>query len=346
MRISKSDYYRNELDIQYTPPTAFHLGATLRMADYIPYQIRDSFVSLLSLFRPKQSMEAKRREFPVDDLADRLDPTTEEKREFWQKDFGVIMTHDVDTRVGYEYGMSKFVEFEQKEGIVSTFNVVPSSFDYDLSIDVVEQLVDDGFDVAMHGLHHDGKFAFLLEEDQRSRIDETALRATDLGLKTLGYRAPLLHRTKGLVRFLTEAGFHWDSSFPDTDDSTVGYATTGCRTLFPFYPIYRSGNEWVRSEMIEIPVSMPQDWTLLYYYQLSEESMLRLWKKKMEYIKSRGGLAVFILHPDPEDFGHPKYHGSFKRLLQIIKDADPEILTCSELAARWKKRFPPEHLRD
>ncbi|MHA2027026.1 MAG: hypothetical protein ACW98U_14090, partial [Candidatus Thorarchaeota archaeon] len=137
------------------------------------------------------------------------------------------------------------------------------------------------------------------------------------------------------------AGYDWDSSFPDTDDSTVGYAATGSRTIFPFYPLYRDGGMWQQSSILEIPVSMPQDWTLLYYYKLSEESMLRVWKKKMEYIKSKGGLAVFILHPDPEDFGHPKYHKSFKTLLKIIKEADPEILTCSELAERWKKKFPP-----
>jgi hypothetical protein len=106
VKISKSDYYRNEMDIQYQPPAAMQLGVGLNLVEYIPYQIRDSFVSLLSLLRPKSSQGPKRRDFPIDDLADRLDPTTDEKREFWQKDFGVIMTHDVDTREGYEYGLS------------------------------------------------------------------------------------------------------------------------------------------------------------------------------------------------------------------------------------------------
>ncbi len=329
------------MDIKYDPPAAMQFGVNLKMNEYIPYQIRNSFVSMLSLLRPKPTSDSKRREFPIDDLADRLDSTTDEKREFWQKDFGVIMTHDVDTRVGYEYGLSKFVDMERAEDMVSTFNIVAESPEYNISVDLIKSLMKDGFDFAMHGLHHDGKFAFLSPSEQKDRIERSAARGRELGLPSLGYRAPLLHRTKLMIRHLTEAGFDWDSSFPDTDDSTVGYASTGSRTIFPFYPLYRVEKNWKWSPVLEIPVSMPQDWTLLYYYKLSAESMLRMWKKKMEYIKSKGGLAVFILHPDPEDFGHPKYHNSFRTLLRIIKEADPEILTCSELATRWRKNFPP-----
>jgi peptidoglycan/xylan/chitin deacetylase (PgdA/CDA1 family) len=341
LKVSKSDYYRNEFDIEYRPPAALQLGVGLGLVEYIPYQIRDSFVSLLSLLRPKSSNAQKRRTFPIDDLADKLDHSTQEKREFWQKEFGVVMTHDVDTREGYDFGLSKFVEIERTEDMVSTFNIVPNSFEYQLDPDFVRSLLRDGFDIGMHGLHHDGRFAFLPEEEQRARIVDAANRAKELGILSVGYRAPWLHRTKQMIRFLTEAAFDWDSSFPDTDDSTIGYASTGSRTIFPFYPMYREGHLLKHSSVLEIPVSMPQDWTLLYYYKLSEESILRVWKKKMEYIKKQGGLATFIVHPDQEDFGHPKYHRAYKALLKIIKEADPELLTCSDLARRWKKRFPP-----
>lgn len=340
MKITKSDYFRNELDIDYRPPAALQLGVGFRLAEYIPYQVRDSFVSLLSLLRPKSSDGPKRRTFPIDDLADKLDPSTEEKREFWQKDFGVIMTHDVDTREGYEYGLSRFVEIERAEDMVSTFNIVPRSLEYEVDQDLITSLLRDGFDIGMHGLHHDGKFAFLSDESQRARIFKSVERAKELGLPSLGYRAPWLHRTRMMIRYLSEAGFEWDSSFPDTDDSTIGYACTGSRTVFPFYPMYKEDRVWKRSTIVEIPVSMPQDWTLLYYYKLSEESVLRVLKKKMDYIKSQGGLATFILHPDQEDFGHPRHHKAYKTLLRIIKDADPELMTCSNLARRWKKRFP------
>ena len=339
MKISKSDYYRNEMDIPYNPGIGFQIGMNLNLTQHIPYQVRDKFVSLISIMG-KRSSGAQRRSFPIDDLADRLDPTTEEKREFWDKDFGVLMTHDVDTRLGYDYGLAKFVEIEKQMNFVSTFNIVPKSYEYDVSKQLVKSLLDDGFDVGIHGLHHDGKFAYLTSSEQRERIKEAASIGRRLGVSVLGYRAPLLHRTKQMVRILTEEGFHWDSSFPDTDASTTGYASTGSRTIFPFYPLYFNGTEWQRSGMLEFPVSMPQDWTLLYYYRLSEQSMLKVWKKKLEYIKSRGGLAVFVIHPDQEDFGHPKYHNAYRKLLSIIIESDPEILTSSELSKRWKAKFP------
>lgn len=341
MKVSKSNYYKNEMDIKYEPPAAMQYGVNMNLIEHIPHQIRNSFVSMLSLFRKRPAEGQRRREFPIDDLADRLDPSTDEKREFWQKEFGVIMSHDVDTKTGYEYGMSKFVEMEQAEDMVSSFHIVADSNEYKIDSDFINSLVKDGFDFGMHGLRHDGRFPFLPISEQKERIEKSAARGRELGLKWLGYRAPMLHRTKSMIRHLTESGFDWDSSFPDTDDSTVGYASTGSRTIFPFYPLYREEGDWQQSPLLEIPVSMPQDWTLLYYYKLSEENMLKVWKKKMEYIKSRGGLAVFILHPDPEDFGHPKYHNSYRALLKIIKEADPEILTCSQLAERWKRKFPP-----
>ncbi len=328
------------MDIEYKPPVAIKFGVGLGFVEFVPYQIRNSFASMLSLLRPRKSDSFKRRNFPIDDLADRLDPSTEEKREFWEKEFGIIMTHDIDTRGGYEYGFSKFVEMERDEDIVSTFNIVPNSFEYNIDPDYIKALVKDGFDFGMHGLHHDGKFAFLSSEEQRERINAAAMRADELSVPLRGYRAPWLHRTKVMIKHLTEAGFEWDSSFPDTDESTIGYASTGCRSVFPYYPLYHDGMQWQQSPMLEIPVSMPQDWTLLYYYKLSEDKILDIWKKKMDYIRSKGGLAVFILHPDQEDFGHPRHHGAFRALLNMIKDSDPELLTCSELSKRWKKRFP------
>jgi len=337
LTVSKSDYYRNEMDIDYNPGIALRLGVSLGLAQFIPYQIRNRFVSMLSLFGPKE-IENRRRKFPTDDLADELDTSTVEKRDFWQKDFGVIMSHDVDTKIGYDYGMRKFVEIEKELDVVSTFNVVPDSQEYTLEREYIQDLVSDGFDFGMHGLHHDGKFVYLTLDEQYMRVKMAADIAKEFELP-LGYRAPYLHRTKQLIGSLTKEGYIWDSSYPDTDESTVGYADTGSRTLFPFHPLWRDTGSWQKSPLLEIPVTMPQDWTLLYYYKMSEEEMLKAWKKKMEYIKSKNGLAVFVIHPDPEDLGHPKRLGFYRRVLNMIKDADPEWFTSTALAKRWTSKF-------
>ena len=115
------------MDIPYDPGIGFQIGMSLNLIQYIPYQVRDKFVSLVSIMGNRSS-GVPRRSFPIDDLADRLDPTTEEKREFWDKDFGVLMTHDVDTHLGYNYGLAKFVEIEKQTNFVSTFNIIPKSF--------------------------------------------------------------------------------------------------------------------------------------------------------------------------------------------------------------------------
>ena len=152
MKVSKSDYYRNEMDIKYEPPAAMQYGVNMNLIEYIPHQIRNSFVSMLSLFRKKPAVGQRRREFPIDDLADRLDPSTDEKREFWEKDFGVIMSHDVDTRIGYEYGMSKFVEMERAEDMVSSFHIVADSNEYKIDLDTpVRSISEDKLNIILHG---------------------------------------------------------------------------------------------------------------------------------------------------------------------------------------------------
>jgi peptidoglycan/xylan/chitin deacetylase (PgdA/CDA1 family) len=340
LKITKSDYYRNEMDISYDPGVALRLSANVGLARYVPYQLRDPLVSLVFRAGPPTGKK-RRRTFPVDDLADQLDPSTTQKQAFWQKDFGVVMTHDVDTKRGYEYGLQRFVEIEKELDITSTFNLVPESLEYSLEKEVVHSLLSEGFDVGMHGLHHDGKFAYLTPQQQKERIEKTSLLAKDFGITNLGYRSPYLHRTRHMMRFLDEAGFAWDSSLPDTDETTSGYADTGCRSIFPFYPLWHDGTTWQRSRVVELPVSMPQDWTLLYCYRLSEEAMLKVWREKLDYIKSKKGLAVFITHPDPEDLGHPSRHKTYRALIAMIKESDPEWFTSSSLALKWKSSFRP-----
>jgi hypothetical protein len=50
--------------------------------------------------------------------------------------------------------------------------------------------------------------------------------------------------------------------------------------------------------MVELPISVPQDHTLLEILEYSPEKTLSVWLDSIEGIKKRKGLALMIVHPD------------------------------------------------
>jgi hypothetical protein len=77
-------------------------------------------------------------------------------------------------------------------------------------------------------------------------------------------------------------GFEYDSSSPDTDpyEPQAG----GCCSLFPFF----------NADLVELPITLPQDHTLFVILGLDE----RTWTEKAQAIRERGGMALLITHPD------------------------------------------------
>jgi hypothetical protein len=78
-------------------------------------------------------------------------------------------------------------------------------------------------------------------------------------------------------------GFDYDTSYPDTDpyEPEAG----GCCSLLPFF----------NSDLVELPITLPQDHTLFVILQESNE---RRWLEKTRFLRERGGMALLITHPD------------------------------------------------
>ena len=123
LKISKSQFYRNEMDISYNPSLFLRLGVMLNMRHFLPPNFRNIIGPLLSSKTNQIIITRGRRNFPFDDLADKYDPSIDEKRDFWGKDFGVIITHDVDSVYGLKVGLPAFIQIEKKFDLVSTFNL-------------------------------------------------------------------------------------------------------------------------------------------------------------------------------------------------------------------------------
>ena len=97
-------------------------------------------------------------------------PGSERPPEGWPgwpdgKKFSLVLTHDVEGRSGLEK-VRRLADLEREMGFRSSFNFIPEG-SYKAPAELREELVRDGFEVAVHDLNHDGRL-------YRSRREFTA----------------------------------------------------------------------------------------------------------------------------------------------------------------------------
>lgn len=196
---------------------------------------------------------------------------------FWPggRRFCAVLTHDVETMVGVG-NIERLVEIEKSVGVRSCWNFVPER--YPFSANIISELKQDGFEVGVHGLNHDGRLF-----ESRSLFSRRAPKINRYAKawNAAGFRSPACHRNhdwmaSGLL------GFAYDSSYPDTDPYQP--MPGGCSTVFP----------WFLGDMVELPITLPQDHVVFDICGGSGAA----WRDKLEYIESVGGLALLIVHPD------------------------------------------------
>lgn len=188
--------------------------------------------------------------------------------------WALVLTHDVETADGLA-ALDPILELERGHGLRSSWNFVPRR--YSVDDERVQELIAGGFEVGVHGLYHDGRD---LESRERLRERLPGMRAAAERWGAVGFRSPATHRQWELMPLL---GFDYDSSYPDTDPFEPQGG--GCCTWLPF------SNE----EMVELPLTMPQDHTMFVILRHGDETA---WVEKAERLRSRDGMALIDTHPD------------------------------------------------
>ena len=196
------------------------------------------------------------------------------------KKFAFVLTHDVDTAKGQER-CRDLADMERQLGFVSSYNFVPER--YKVSRELRNYLTENGFEVGVHGLNHDGKYfnshAIFLE-----RAVKINRYIRDWG--SVGFRSPsMLHN----LDWLHELDIQYDSSTFDTDPFEP--QPDGVGTIYPFWVPSRNG----KAGFVEIPYTLPQDFTL---FVIMQHKNIDMWKRKLDWIASKGGMALMLIHPD------------------------------------------------
>jgi hypothetical protein len=200
----------------------------------------------------------------------------------WPEDkrFALVLTHDVDTARGQER-CKDLAHLEQSLGFRSSFNFVPKR--YYVSSELRDFLIENAFEVGVHGLYHDGKYY-----DSRETFKERAveINAYLKAWNSVGFRSPSMHHN---LEWLHDLDIEYDASTFDTDPFEP--QSDGMATIFPFWVPENGGSVGY----VELPYTLPQDFTL---FVLMKEKGIDIWKRKLDWVAEHHGMALLNVHPD------------------------------------------------
>lgn len=201
------------------------------------------------------------------------------------KQFALVLTHDVECALGQERCV-ELMKLEKSLGFRSSFNFVPEG--YSVSRKLRDMLTNSGFEVGIHGLKHDGKLyrSRRIFRERARRINEYVK-----DWSAVGFRSPAMHHN---LEWLHDLNIEYDASTFDTDPFEP--QSDGVCTIFPFWVQRNQG----QGGYVELPYTLPQDFTL---FVLMRERTIDIWKRKLDWIAQKGGMALLNSHPDYMNFG-------------------------------------------
>jgi len=221
-----------------------------------------------------------------------IDPNAGTPPEGWTgwpdgKKFALVLTHDIENSDALEKCM-QLAELEERHGFRSSFNFVAG--DYPVPDTLRQGLMDRGFEIGVHGLHHDNNPFRSESIFRRQAVD---INRTLKEWNAVGFRSPSMYHN---LEMLHQLNIEYDASTFDTDPFEP--QPDGMSTIFPFWVPDRNRSKGY----VEIPYTLPQDFLL---FVLLQEKNIDIWKKKLDWIAEQGGMALFIVHP-----GYMSFNGT------------------------------------
>ena len=229
------------------------------------------------------------------------------------RSWALVLTHDVETAAGYR-DMELLRSLERVRGYRSSWNFVGQR--YPVDDERLRTLRDDGCEVGVHGLRHDGRdlASRRLMERRLPAMREFAER-----WDAIGFRSPATQRNWELMPRL---GFDYDSSYSDTDPYEP--QPGGCCSYWPYF----------NQAMVELPMTLPQDHTM---FSILQKAGPEIWLQKAHYLRQRQGMVLLLTHPDYAR--DRRVTDSYEALLDTFQGDDTAWRALPrEVAAWWRDR--------
>jgi hypothetical protein len=234
-------------------------------------------------------------------------------RWFWPQGYrsAVILTHDIESAAGLRSAI-EVADLEEDRGLRSSFNVVADGYPIDHGI--LRELTRRGFEIGVHGIHHDRS---MFASREGFEAQQPALRAAVERFGAAGFRSPATHR---VYEWLAELPVDYDATMPHSDPYEP--IPGGCCSLWPFF----------NGAVVELPYTMPQDHTL---FTLLRHRTIDVWRRQLEAIHAAHGLTQCVSHPDPGYLGDADKRALYCELLDLIRETPGTWTPLPRDVARW-----------
>jgi glycosyltransferase involved in cell wall biosynthesis len=265
----------------------------------IPLRIRLLFRSALAGYLRQKRVDS----WPINESAGKIP----ERWQGWPngKKFAFVLTHDVEGKRGLGR-CNQLAKLEIDLGFRSSFNFVPEG-EYRVPDSLRSYLTANGFEVGVHDLHHDGS---LYRSYRRFAREAEKINHYLQQWEAEGFRSGFMRHN---LQWLDDVNVLYDCSTFDTDPFEP--QPDGVDTIFPFW-VSRDG----RNGFVELPYTLAQDSTL---FLLLKETSIDIWRRKLDWVAAKGGLALVNVHPDYISFtGQRKIgeydHHLYRDLLEYV----------------------------
>ncbi len=185
-----------------------------------------------------------------------------------------VLTHDVEGPAGIE-NIPRVRELERRYGFASAWYFVAE--DYPIATGVFEQLRDDGCEIGLHGIHHDGK---LFSSRAAFESNLPAIHRYLTEWDAVGFRSPATHRN---ADWMPELGCLYDTTF--SDSAPFEPQPGGCCSIHPYF----------LDDLVELPMTLTMDHTL---WEILQDTSPAGWIEKSEWLLENHGLINLLVHPD------------------------------------------------
>lgn len=236
----------------------------------------------------------------------------------------------------YARTLDRYRELLEKHDVSATFPVTAVTLRRHSG--VVRRLADSGHELAVHGLTHvDHSRLDLAVQTKRMTRARRIFRA--LGLEPEGFRCPYLWWNAHTRAAAARAGFSYVSNQVrirgEYDSARVRrlYHVDGTATVSSL-PSFRDG-------IVEIPVSLPDDFLLAERLSLPPEAIADVWLAMLQEAVDAGEMFVLQLHPELL----PRCGLALDRVLSAAGgDSRVWVTTMAEVARWWRRRPDPDAL--